>query len=176
MGFFGKKKISEVEVARQFVVSIRKPIQQEWPNVVAELAEMLQLKEPIPADQNTAFEFALAVIAVQIQALPNLLPPAQAKRIREHVLRCISSSDLGNYALAAIQEYQSAWNQSLQERVPPFDAIASVLFDKLGCQSSVTLGELKIKSPLLLDALSEKIIAFGGAWWKSAIQRYKLVP
>lgn len=174
MGLFGKEKLSEVEVAGQFVISIVKPIQQEWPKVAAELTRLLQLNQPISADRYAAFEFTLAVIALQIQALPNLLPPAQADRIREHVMRCISSPDLGSHPREAIHEYQSAWNQCLQQGEPPFHGIASVLFDKLSCQSSVGLGNAKFKDPLLLMALSEKVITFGGGWWKNAIQRYKL--
>jgi hypothetical protein len=175
MGLFGKEKLSEVEAAGQFVVSIVKPIQQDWSKVAAELTRMLQLKEPVSTNQCAAFEFALAVIALQIQALPNLLSPAQAGRIREHVMHYISSPDLGSYPREAIDAYQGAWNHCLQQGEPPFDGIASVLFDKLGCQSSVELGKAKFKDPLLIDALSEKIITFGGAWWKNAIQRYKLV-
>lgn len=176
MDLSGKEELSEVEVAGQFVISILRPIQQEWPKVAAELTAMLQLKQPISTDQYAAFEFYLAVIALQIQALPNLLPPAQAGRIREHVMRCISSPDLGSYPGQAIEEYQAAWNECLQQGEPPFYGIASVLFDKLGCQSSVALGSAKFKSPLLLIALSEKVITFGGTWWKNVIQRCKLVP
>jgi hypothetical protein len=176
MALFGKDKLSEVEAAGMFVISMVKPIQQEWPKVAADLTHILQLKQPISTDHFAAFEFALAAIAVQIQVLPNILPRAQADRIREHVLQCVSSPELGSYPHEAIDVYQSAWNQSLQEGEPPFSGIASVLFDKLGCQSSVELGNARFKDPLLLMALSEKVITFGGAWWKNAIQRYKLVP
>jgi len=176
MGLFCKEKLSEVEAAGQFVISIVKPIQQEWSKVAVELTRMLELQEPVSTDQSAAFEFALAVIALQIQALPNLLSPAQAGRIREYVMQCISSADLGSYPREAIDAYQSAWNQCLQQGERPFDGIASVLFDKLGCQSSVEVGKAKFKDPLLIMALSEKVITFGGAWWKNAIQRYKLVP
>lgn len=176
MGLFGKEKLSEVEAAGMFVISILRPIQQEWPGVAAELTRMLQLAQPLPTDQYAAFEFALAVIALEIQAIPNLLPPSQASRIREYVLRGLSSPDLGSYPLGALHEYQNAWNQSLQEAELPCYGIASVLFDKLSCQSTVKLGDAKFKDPLLLMALSEKFVIFGGAWWKKAIQRYKLVP
>ena len=176
MGLFGKKKLSEVEAAGQFVVSVLKPTQLEWPKVATELTRMLQLEQPISVDKNAALEFGLAVIALQIQALPNLLPVAQAARIREYVLNCISSPELGPYPRETIQTYQESWNQSLQEGEPPFYSIASVLFEKLGCQSSVEMGNAKFKDPLLLEAFAEKIITFGGAWWKNTIQLYKLVP
>ena len=176
MALFGNKKLSEVEAAGQFVISVVKPIQQEWSGVAAKLTQMLQLKQPISTDRSAAFEFALAVIAVEIQSLPNLLPAAQVGRIREQVLGCISSPDLGSYPRDAIDEYQSAWNRSMQQGEPPLNGIASVLFDKLRCQSFVELGGAKLKDPLLLMALAEKVITFGGGWWKNAIQRYTLVP
>ena len=176
MGSFNKEKLSEIEAAGQFVISMVKPIQKEWSGIAAELTQMLQLKQPISTDRYAAFEFALAVIALEIQPLPNLLPATQAGRIREHVLGCISSPDLGSYPREAIDEYQNAWTKSMQEGEPPFASMASVLFDKLGCQSIVELGQARFKDPLLLTALSEKVITFGGGWWKNAIQRYTLVP
>jgi hypothetical protein len=169
MEFVNKEKLSELQAAGQFVVSIVKPIQHEWSNIAADITSMLQLKQPISTDPYAGFEFALAVLAVEIQALPNLLPTEQAIRIREHVLRCISSPDLGNYPRDAICEYQSAWDQSIQQGEPPFHGIASVLYDKLECQSIVEFGHTKLKDPLLLMALSEKVIKIGGGWWKNAI-------
>lgn len=175
MGLFSKEKLSEVEAAGQFVISMVKPIQKEWSGIAGELTQMLQLKQPISTDRYAAFEFALAVIALEIQALPNVLPATQADRIREYVLGCISSPDLGSYPRDAIDEYQNACDKSTQEGKPPFAGMASVLFDKLGCQSSVEPGQARFKDPLLLIAF-QKVITFGGGWWKNAIQRYTLVP
>lgn len=176
MEFVNKEKISELQAAGQFVLSIVTPIQHEWPNIAADITRMLQLKQPISTDPYAGFEFALAVLAEEIQALPNLLPSEQADRIREHVLRCISSPDLGNYPRDAICEYESAWNQCIQQDEPPFGRMASILYDKLECQRTGEFGHAKFKDPLLLMALSEKIIMIGGNWWKNAIQRYTLVP
>src|SRR5687768_8482151 len=176
MEFANKEKLSELEAAGQFVVSIVKPIQHDWSKIAAEITCMLQLKQAISTDPYAAFEFALAVLAVEIQALPNLVPAAQAVRIREHVLRGISSPDLGSYPRDAISEYQRAWDQCIRQGEAPFDGIASVLYDKLESQSTVEFGHAKFKDPLLLMVLSEKVIKLGGGWWKNAIQRYVLVP
>ena len=91
-------------------------------------------------------------------------------------MQSISSPELGEYPRQAIQEYQNAWDQSLQLGEPPFYGIASVLFDKLESQCTVELGGASFKDPLLLMALSEKIVTFGGPWWKTMTQKYKLVP
>lgn len=133
--------------------------------------------EEFLADQQYAgFEFMLAVIACQTQALPNLLPTDQAQRIRKHIMQCLSSPELGNYPSETIHEYQIAWDRSLQQGEPPYFGIAAILFDKLECKSTVKLGDASFKSPLLLMALSEKIVTFGGPWWKTVTKKYRLVP
>ena len=177
MGLFGKKKLSEIQSAGQFVLMVTKNVQHNWPEIAKDLNSILMLhaENTISDDHLAGFEFALAVIATQLQALPNLLPSDQANRIRDHVMQCISSPDLGSYPREVIQEYQNAWDQSIQEGEPPFYGIASVLFDKLECRSVVKLGGSSFNDPLLLDALSEKVVTFGGPWWKTVTQKYKLV-
>jgi len=133
MGLFGKEKLREIEAAGQFVMMVTKGVQQHWPVLANELKGMFQTENSMSDDKYDSFEFVLAVIACQIQALPNLLSADQASRIRENVMQCISSPDLGEYPREAVQEYQNAWDQSLQQSEPPFFGIASVLFDKLGC-------------------------------------------
>jgi len=176
MDLFGKEKLREIEAAGQFVLMVTKGVQQHWSTFANELKGMFQAENSVSDDQYDSFEFVLAVIACQIQALPNLLPADQASRIRENVMQCISSPDLGECPREAVQEYQNAWDQSLQQSEPPFFGIASVLFDKLGCQSDLEIGGASFKDPLILMALGEKIITFGGPWWKTVTQKYKLVP
>ena len=176
MALFGKKKLSEVEAAGQFVIMVTKGSQQHWPEIARELNGMLKAENSIPEDQWTSFEFVLAVIATQIQALPNLLSADQASRVREYVMQCISSPQLEGYPRETIQEYQNAWDQALQQGEPPFYEIASVLFDKIECRTVVELEKQGSKRPFVLMALSEKVVSFGGPWWKAVIQQYKLVP
>lgn len=176
MGLFGEKKLTEIEAAGQFVLMVTKGFQQQWPQIVKEIKGIFQAEDAILNDEYASFEFVLAVIACQIQALPNLLSADQASRIREYVMQCLSSPELGDYPREALQDYQSAWDQSLQQSEPPFYGITSVLYDKLECRGSVELGDAKFKSPLLIMALSEKVVTFGGPWWKTVTQQYKLVP
>jgi hypothetical protein len=176
MGFLGKKKIKEIEAAGQFVMAIMRGVQEYWPSVAQELNQLFQSDEAISEDQHAGFEFSLAVISSQIQALPNLLNKQQADRIREYILQCISSPELGSYPRDAIEDYQTAWDASLKEGEPPFYGISAVLFDKLGCEDSVEIGGNRFKDPLLLMALSEKVVTFGGPWWKNMLQEYEIVP
>ena len=177
MEISGRKKLSELEIAGQFVLAMTKTVQKEWPSVARELnAAPFSPKEPFSDDAFAGYEFLLAVIACQIQSLPNLLAKEQSQRIRAYILVCLSSPEVGSYPGEALGEYQQAWNESLKREEAPFYGLASVLFDKLGRRETVQLGDGKFKDPLLLMALSEKIVMFGGPWWKNVIQEYRIVP
>jgi hypothetical protein len=172
MGLFGKKKLSEIEAAGQFVVMVSQNAKQHWPSFAKELNTMFNIGgTPVPDTQQAALEFVMAVIATQIQALPNLLSLDQASRIREYVLLLISSPDLGSYPRETIEEYQDAWDQARRQNTMPLEGIISILSDKLGLQDDTEFG-----NPLLLLALSEKVLTVGCGWWKTMAEQYKLVP
>jgi len=172
---FDKKKLPEIEAAGHFVITIAKDVQEHWSSIVAELNEIFKSDDSISDDEYTGFEFTLAVISTQIQALNNLLPKDQADRIREYILQCISSPELGSYPRDTIAEYQNAWDESISQGEPPFFGVASVLYDKLECKDKVELENAKFKSPLMLMALSEKTVKFAGSWWRDVTQKFKLV-
>lgn len=176
MGVLGKKKITEAEVAGQFVITITKGVQEYWPSIAKDINQQFQSNKPISDGLDGSFEFALAGIATQIQALTNLLKQEQVSRIREYILKCISSPELGTYSKETIEAYQNAWDASLKKGEPPHYGIASVLYDKLQCGDTVEIGSEQFKNPVLLMALSEQVISFGGPWWKEVIEEYEIVP
>jgi hypothetical protein len=55
------------------------------------------------------------------------------------------------------------------------NGIASVLFDKLGCTSGVRMGEVRLKSPITLMALTTAIVDCGsGHYWKTVATKFRL--
>lgn len=176
MGLFGKKKITETEIAGLFVLAFTQEIKQHWTEIDKELSNILPGKMSFSENKYASFEFALAVIVVQLQALPNIFPIDQANRIREHVIKYISSPELGSYPSDTINEYQIAWDKALKEAEIPLYNVASLLLDKLQLQSTIEVNNITLKDPLLLMILSEKIIKFGGGWWKTISKKYKIRP
>jgi hypothetical protein len=175
MGLFGKPKISEEVIAGQFVLHVCRGVEESWPKITDELRQLLHDDASVLDDQFAPFEFALAVIATQMQALSNLLPADQAGRLRSHIIRCLCSDELGTYPKEALDEYQAAWDRSLQVPEPPYFGIASVLFDKLGCSEALSIGRASFKSPITLMALGSTVVTFGGAFWKTAVSQYSIV-
>ncbi|MGB5196443.1 MAG: hypothetical protein WBN64_05190 [Candidatus Deferrimicrobium sp.] len=72
MGLFGKQKISETAIAGQFVLHVCRGVEESWPKIAEELRELFRDDASVLDDQFAPFEFALAVVATQMQALPNL--------------------------------------------------------------------------------------------------------
>jgi hypothetical protein len=175
MGLFGKQKISETAIAGQFVLHVCRGVEESWPKIAEELRELFRDDASVLDDQFAPFEFALAVVATQMQALPKLLSADQAARIRSHIVCCLCSDKLGTYPAEAIDEYQAAWDRSLQVPEPPYDRIASVLFDKFGCSDKVSIGKASFKSPTMLMALGSAVVTFGGQFWKAAVSQYRIV-
>jgi hypothetical protein len=176
MALFGKEKIPEKEAAKGFVRHIAQHFQKHWSDTIKDLVTEFPNENSAFNNENTPIEFFFAVIAVQIQALPNLLNNDQAMRIREYIMEGISYPEMGDYPRTIIEEYQNAWNFALQNREDPSVAIVSVLYDKIGFTSTYKSGDTSFKSPLFLSLLSLIIASFGGPWWKLVTQKFKLVP
>lgn len=86
-----------MEGAGIFVISMARSVQEAWPSIVSELAPLLGNDVQQIDTEQGMFDFVLAVIAAQMQALGNLLPADQVTRVREYILKCISSPELGTY-------------------------------------------------------------------------------
>lgn len=132
MGWFRKSKTSELELARQFTLGILRYVQQEWGTI----APQLRPGYCGPTDRLNGtwpqVYFALAVIAAQMHALPNLFPSDQAARIRGHVLAILGNlPELGDYRLQTIEAFDEAWEGALAASEPPWGNVAAVLFDLL---------------------------------------------
>lgn len=172
----GKQTVSENEAAGLFLVGLLRDVQQAWPSIATALQEFAIPDAFDPEDKEAAFEFALAVVAVQIQAIPKLFPGEQADRIMKHCLECMCGPDLGSYPKLALEEYQSAWDRDAEFLEPPVYGVASVLYDKLECSSTCQVGSTTYKDPVLLTALAHSIISVGGSRWKDLALSHEIVP
>ena len=181
-----------MEGAGKFVLAILTRVQPEWPAIVAELRGILQ--EPLDAldDVWTQFEFAMAVVAVEMQALPNLLPADQARRIRQHVLTCLRTPNVGPAKIEAVEAYEQAWTKAMADAELPFGSVAALLCERAGIRGApVELGGVHYQDPLLLTALGTVVTTFamghwknflagpvvttGGGWWKNFLAAHRIV-
>jgi|SRR6267143_5157999 len=168
-----KPLVSETTIARKFVFHVLQTVVECWPHLSGEVLRDY-FSDPTVLDSEAApYEFAFALAAVQIQALPNLFPADQAARIRSHVVRSLCSEDIGPYPAGAIEEYQAAWDRSLQMGEHPWFGVAAVLFDKL---ASETASDPMTINQMLLSVLGGELTLRGGPFWKTARSEYSIEP
>lgn len=180
MGLFWKPRISESEAARRFVTAILHGVRQHWSKVSEQFRSMMHVSTKLDTPWAT-LEFALAAIAVQMQALENLLPQEQAGRIRGNVVTYLAGAELfseaevANVAANAVESYGSAFKQAIDADEPPFGNVAATFCDRiqLGSSDVPTVGEFY--SPLFLMALGGAITTTYLGWWKRFLATHRLV-
>ncbi|MBN1515274.1 hypothetical protein JXA32_01770 [Candidatus Sumerlaeota bacterium] len=175
MPLFGKPKKTELEAAVEFVQDVCLQAQAQWPAICASFEPLESQFASYRDDKIAAYEFMIAAISVQLQAVSNLLPPDQGSRIRAHVLECLINDDVGDYARMAIAAYDAEWDKSMAQEEVPSNGVACLLYDKIGLSNSVTVDGDAFKNPFLIMTLGMVIVQFGGAWWKNYIERNRIV-
>lgn len=91
MALFGRKSITEIDVATRFIDEILPECLHVWSEICDALSPMHQRFQTLSQDKGAAYEFSLAVIAIQMRALPNLLASDQVKRIEQYIFTFIQN-------------------------------------------------------------------------------------
>ncbi len=169
-----REELPEITAAVSFVLASIKRAQEIWPRLVSDVKGICG--ERLPGDDSAILEFSLAVMAVEMEALPNLLPVDQADRIREYVVQYVSDLSSEPWGREVLQDYGEVWKQAVHEVENPLGAIASLLFDRLGCQATTELAGVKYKSPLLLMFFMERIVLCNSGFWKRLIEKFRILP
>ena len=175
MGLFGKKRVSELEAAALFVHETLKTVRDRWAAASGEFRFLLEDQAELLDDPWVQYEFAMAVIAVQSQALPNLLPAPRAVVIHALIRQCLDVPELDGVGVDAFDVYHDAWLDGLESGEMPFAEVASTLFDRLELTQTNEVGGVRFKSPVVIAALGGFVVAIGGAWWKSFLAKHELV-
>lgn len=170
------KHLTEREAAARFVKDILSLGEQNWPNVVDQLARAIGADASrVRDDPAVSFEFAAASLAVESAAISNLLPEDQARRVLAFVIEFLDLPQLQGRAMRAFEHYFSIWHASLQTRDMPFAAVAAAFCSRVHIKQVKDCSVSEAQSPLLLLALGDAITRNGGAWWKNALEQYQLV-
>ena len=178
MGFFaslGKKRVSEAEAAGAFVLANVKRAEEVWPKVAKGVNATFGTS--LPFDRNAVCQFALAILALEMEALPRLFPADQATRIREHVYTCVSGPYSGPGAREGLQEYHYIWMQAREEGKDAMDVLTRTLLDRLGVAVTTASWSNELSESWSLEyQLSMVLIRSGAVSWKDITSKYRITP
>jgi len=164
-----KKAITE-EAAAALCIDAQLQAARDWPpKGLIELAELRSEKDAKSlvdalSAPETAFESAMACLALECLALRNLFPPDQARRVRRHVERLLATPpDIGAQALAAFRAYSVVAGRSTESLVR--GGVALEFSRRVGIQAD----------GIFLSFLDANLLS-GLGIWKNLRENYRLVP
>jgi hypothetical protein len=169
-------EVSDAAAAALFVREVLKKVQASLPHALNSLRALANERDWTTLNNvQSQFEVAIAVMAVEAQALANLLPINQAERVHSAIAMCLKNPELDDAGLHAFAAYDRAWKRGLANGEPPFDEVASEVFDRLSLTTCVTMSNGTFKSPPVLTAIATCVVTLGGAWWKHFLTKHKII-
>jgi len=200
---FGKKSIKEAEAARRFIDEFLPSSLQAWPQICEKLEPTDSSFRDLGKDRAAAFEFALALLSIQMRALNNLLPADQAKRIEQHIFAVIRNPPREIIVSPLLEDGTPKMTIDEigffgdEERNPNADttdypeqsiALYRQVFDSaledgdiLTSGPAVLLGmrlglitQQRQYRPEIIQPLFQYLSMLGGSWWKECLKQYRI--
>lgn len=205
MPLFGRKSITEAQAARNFVNEVLPGSLQSWPAVCEKLGSADPRFRNLREDKAAAFEFALALISIQMRALKNLLTEESAHRIEQHIYsvlrnppseivispfaedgtRKMTIDEIGFFGEddrdpnADTRDYPA---QSIAIYRQVFDSAieeGDTLMSGPGVLLCMRLGLItrdRQYRPEIVQPLFHYLTVLGGTWWKDCLSKYRISP
>ena len=170
MAFF-RKKIPEADVAATFVRSAAEIVENAWPTIVSSAPS---LSASLTSNDDAKFDFFLALVAFEAQAITNLFPAEQAERLLAWTMKALDAPDVGEYALAEVWAYRQAARGA--DPMSVLDGIPTRwlrgIIDK---SHTFEAGGAKLVDPLLVMQVTALFVGLTG-FWNRVQKDWKLVP
>jgi len=154
-------------------------VEKHWPALKRTLQERFKDLPAFQTPSMAALDLVVAVIALDLQALPNVFPKDQANRLRRYVLSFLEiHEEYGTYVREEIALYEEAFRKHLSDghvTGDPISAIPVRLLNRwFGGGEGLQSGGVRIVDPLLLATVTEWLFRLTGTW--KEIQRdYRIV-
>ena len=176
MGLFGKKKLSEKEAARIFVLSILDNMQDGWRTFHSALQEILGQQIEIDSPK-IASEFMVCMTVIHLQSLLSLFPREQANRLRQYVVDGLCFNEHGISLTEIIAKYQQAWDLKSGGNNPfaPMSAVLLTFLERIGYAKRVSAGDEEFVHPGVLMALGHIFMKSVKPTWKDIASDYRVV-
>jgi hypothetical protein len=178
MGIFGKKRIKEFDAVKLFVAEITTLVGRHWTRVVSGMENVeLAFEQPVSIcdDNESSWEFGIALLVSGMWDLPNVVPREQADRIFKLILVFFCrEDDVGEHVIDLIDTYLRSMNLAMERNLPPICGVGTALYARMTNRDSDDL------SPDIVITMAVKIAetldTLIGSWWKGLAQEFKIVP
>lgn len=167
-----RKTLTELEAASCFVRFILEASGRAWPNTYETLSRWqaaIGRKFVVQDERMASLDFSLAAIALNLQAVRNLFPPEQAKRIEERVFVDVNDS----WAVEELKQYDAAFQRGAADGLDPLGAVVGRLLHRwLGeniknCEAEIGGKKTGFIDAMVMSVTFDALGELAGAWnWK----------
>lgn len=166
-GFFKRstrkrKRYTERAIADDFVRAAFDNAVESLPAVCSGLREFFT-EFSLVDGARAPRDLAAAIVALEIQALPNLFPSAQAGRLRYHVLRSLTFR-YGEHVASEVRAYEEIFRGQLRNGLNPFERVSERLLHRFTHKEVANNDGAFVVRPVSTMFLSASIAAMCGVW------------
>jgi hypothetical protein len=170
MGSASKAAVSEREAAVQFLLAVFLHVRDQWMAICEALRPLMTSTDKLDAP-STELEFSMATIALQMHALDLVFPPAQASRIRSHVLTSLLTTEPGEAALEALKVYDRVWRLSVEAGQRPYGAMAAAFCHRAGFTGDDLPADAGLADSIFASTLGDALMTTMPGWWKALVRK-----
>jgi hypothetical protein len=157
-----RKRYTERAIAEDFVQAAFDNAAEALSAICSGLGEFSS--EFSLADRQRAVrDLAAAIIALEIQALPNLFPPPMAGRLRSHVLNYLTFK-YGEYAASEVRAYEEIFRGELKSGRHPGERVSERLLHRLTHKELLYGGDGFTVNPISTMFLTRCLADMCGVW------------
>ena len=179
-----KPIITEQEAVVSYLQGSLENARSNWPEIRNNLKSTFGNQFVVKDEAVATFDLYLAIIAMDLQSLPNLFPIEQAKRIEHFILKCLGRiEEWGKYSVEEVQAYSTLFRDELKNINTTGDPIAAVparllhrwLGDGIWKFESIIQGKRTgFIDALVLSMTLNSVAKFCG-FWKGAKDKFEIV-
>lgn len=179
---FFKEKITEKDLANNFLLGIFEDIENIWPAVHKNLKDHFKEKFILKDEKKASFDLFLASVAQDLPAVKNLFPKDQAERIEEWIFKIISDN-FNDYAVTEVKTYIKEFQDAIQNNSIDYDPLSIIptrlLHNWLGeniqnFEIEMNGKKTRIINPVLLAMVSNILLQFIGTL-KRLMDDFKII-
>jgi len=175
---FGKKKLTEEQVANIFVNAIQSLIDAGFDNMAGLINDSPEFTTRPQIGQENIAPFILIILAGNLQDIPLHFEPRQDKRITEYILEKFAAVyDLDKMELAQmVGETRKLMARKNHPSKNMLTGMAKTLFCKYGLNQyqEAYFKNLDAPNPIFIQRLKDALENF--IWdWNAVLQKYKIV-
>lgn len=163
-----RRKVSEEIAAAEFVFSMVIQTEKHWGDICKSISHLNPDYIKLSKNQQAIHEFAMAKIAIQMQALPNVIEKTQAFSIKSKISKTLTK--LNPSLLNRVECYEKALTSNSDFMIG-VEQLCIEIHNRMATPCLTTSGFI---SPLYITTITLALIKADGGYWKNYAARHKI--